>query len=584
MSWSKVAIDIPDVGAGTLATLIEKIREYLELLTGVLRTISKFLKSINDPLSAVLEALISELEELVSSFLADVGGYVLFVPVRKRLMTNFLGLGDVTPSWAGDLGIFGQTTSAIGYNDPAVNEFLTDANRFNGGNAGFFSTVVDSLYDEGDTNRPQFFEDEDYIGGLVLVAGTNADPLGFLDDMWKLSGIFDAPDPMPKVPRPSGLEVRTIDGIGGGTFNALLTWDAPDTPVYKLEDLGGVVLYPSRYAIIRAKNQTESLTAQTVIDLMGTRELSQGDTFANGGVEVILEDEYNLTKVSYLDEGVPATDEDVYYYAVAWQLKAFGAKEEITADGGVDLDYWHISNVARAVPFPTLPGSTPPDWKRTPSVAKIFPQFAALLERLTALISAFAARLQSPSTVLDNYIQFLENEITRYESIAASILNDIAKLESKFQLPTAGLYARTFQGQGGNTYFISDLAKGFSQNDPDRPPFTRGDEFVTGAVLLAGGRQPDVTAFIEALSWVFGTASNDGSAETLESLGAAVGQIEDTYFGPDLEPATEPEETSTTESDILTSTVRKTDCPGSGAPDTTTVTFNANMGVSDADA
>lgn len=573
MAWKKLEISVPDVGTGNLTDLIDKIKKFLEALIGILDTILMFLAALTDPLTAIIKKLIEKLKEVVEGFLEDLGGYMLFVPIRKRIKTNFLGLGDVTPSWAGELGVFGQPSSAVDPDDGPLNEFLVNANRYNGGNAGFFKTVVESLQDEGDVNRPQFLEEDDYVGGVVLVMGTDFDPLGFLDDIWKLSGIFDGPDLTPKVPRPKGLQARTIQGISNGGFTTLLLWEAPEVPVWSLEDLGGIILYPARYAIIRGRNTIGALGAGSVVDLMGKRDISIGDTFSNGDMEVIYEGEYDITKVSYLDEEISASKDDSFYYAVAWKLNAHNAGETITEGSGTEIDYWYISNVVRVTPFPTLPASTPPDWYRTPSIASIFPEFAAILRKLVAQIEAFASKLLGATDMLKAYVDFLKSEVARYEKIVSEILDSIAKLEAKFQLPTAGVYTRTFKGKGGNDFLISDLAASFLPDEANRPPFSRGDEYVTGVVLMTGGPESAVDGLISGLSWIFGGASNDGMDEMLAELGGVVDEIEDLQFGDDMRVTTEV--TEEVEFDVAMCPL--VECCNSTAD--STPTFGANMKV-----
>ena len=131
----------------------------------------------------------------------------------------------------------------------------------------------------------------------------------------------------------------------------------------------------------------------------------------------IYEGEYDITKVSYLDENVQSEPDEAFYYAVAWKLKAYGKNEAVLENTGLELDYWYISNVARVTPYPTIAASTPPDWHRTPSLASIFPQFAAVLRLLVAQLEAASAKLLGQAEMLEQYISFLKSEINRYEAI-----------------------------------------------------------------------------------------------------------------------------------------------------------------------
>ena len=540
MTWQKLTITPPDLGVDLLASIVDTLRETLEALVGILELALDFVGVLLDPFTAVLKGLIDQIKAVVEQFLNDLGGYCLFVPIRKRLGTTFRGLGDITPSWADDLGLFSAPTSPIGPLDPGLNLFLADANRFDGGNAGFFKTVFESLADEGDTNRPQFEGANDWVGGFVLVMGTEFDPLGFLDDLWKLSGIFGGPPMVAKVPKPTGLQAQAIQGITDKKFHALLLWDLLEEPVFSLPDLGGTILVPERYAILRGKNTPGHLTATNVVDLTGKRDLKEGETFTNGDMVVVKEAEYDISVGSYMDKNIPAKYDDVFYYVVAWKLKPLRGKEKPGTDYSEavgPLEYWHISNVARVTPYPTLPASTPPDWIRTPSIADIFPEFASVLHLIVAQIDGFGSKLTGLSDMLKDYIDFLKAEISRYEIMVSSIIDAISRLSFKLILPDAGVYIRPFKGRGGNDFFIADLAASFSGGEKGTPPFSKGDEFVAGAVIMAGGEEHHVDAFMAGLSWIFGgpPEPTDLLYGLLGTAGLAVAALEEQVFAQDMQ-------------------------------------------------
>lgn len=542
MAWSKLEISVPDLKLPDFLGLIEKLKQLLEALVAVLEAILNVIAAFLDPIVALIKALIEKIKDVIEGFLKDLGAYVLYVPIRKRLMTDFLGLGDITPSWADGLGIIQDGVSPVNATNPELNEFIVKSNRYDGGNGGFFRTIIESLYDEGDLNRPQFFDATDFVGGIVLVMGANIDPLGFLDDIWSLFKIFDGPETVPKIPKPKNLRVRPMTNLSTGVFDALLTWDPMEVPLTHLTDLGNTIYYPYRYAVIRGKNNCSMLSAQNILDLMGKRTLAVGDTFGGGSNQVVYEGPFDISKVSYLDTHIQSTIDDSFYYAVAWKLKAFNADEKITADGGAIIDYWQISNIARAIPFPSIPASTPPDWYRTPSIESLFPAFAELLRRIVAEIEKFASRLTSGAEILKSYVEFLKSEIRRYEELINYFLDKLAEIIAKLQMPKAGVYMRTFKGEGGMNYFLSDLARSLLPGYKNHPPFDQGDEYVTGVVILAGGLELTVDGLIEGLSWIFGTKTDSAGEmeEALAQLNTAVENAEDQLFGHDMQPTTTP--------------------------------------------
>jgi hypothetical protein len=544
MGWKKWELALPDLSSGDdLAKIIDKIKEFLDVIVGVLETILNFIVGITDPIAAAIKELIEKIKETIEGFLEDVGIYVLHVPIGKRLMTQFLNLGDITPSWAGDLGIFGEGVSDADnpgdlgqikspWSDPELNDFLVQSNRYSGGNYGYFKTVIDSLWDQGDVNRPQFNNEDDYVGGVMMLMGTGFDPLGFLDDIWKLFGMFDlGVDGTPKAPRPTNLRGHAMTGIvksspnaTGGKFSTFLQWDVPEVPLTSLRDLGGVILFPERYAIIRIKNNVNALAANSVPDLMGSRSLAQGDTF--GSAEVIFEDAYDIMDVTYIDKDIEANPDDSFYYTIAWKLKGYNKGESDEKEYG----YWYTSNVVRITPYPTAPASTPPDWYRTPSISSLFPQFAYFLRLLVAELEKLAARITGVADLIKEYVDFLKSEIAKYEALVNKILDAIKALSVKFEFPKTGIYYRTFKGKGGNTFFIQDLGMSLRKGYENAPPFFKGDEYVTGVILLTGGPEVLVDTMMTLMGWLFGSAS-DELTPFLENLDGPVAELEDKYFG-----------------------------------------------------
>ena len=175
-----------------------------------------------------------------------------------------------------------------------------------------------------------------------------------------------------------------------------------------------------------------------------------------------------------------------------------------------------------------------------------------MLRKLVAQIEAFSLKLTNPANALSDYVAFLKSEILRYEAIVNGILDDVARIQSLFKMPQAGVYARTFKGQGGNDFFITDLANSFLPSEPTRPPFTRGTEYVTGVIIMAGGPQAAIDGLITGLNWIFGTQSSTASEEdeVMSQLGKALDEVEEAFFGDDMQQVEEPEEDEPEEFDL----------------------------------
>lgn len=559
--WRKLEISVPELPVQDLADLINKLKEFVNAIATLLDVLLQIFQAFADPLVEAIRALLAAIREAVESLLEDAGAYILYVPIRKRLATNFMiggdALGDVTPPIASELGIFAQPQSAIDWDDPNAVKFLVNSNRVNGGNVGYYKTVIESLYDTGDVARPQFTSENDWIGGLTLLMGTNVDLFGFLDDLQKLRELFGFSvdsGTTPKVPAPKNLRGRALGRPSGGKVDVFLQWDPVEVPIVKLTDLGGVSLYPKEVAIIRVRNDVEALRARSIEDLIGTDQIAVGDKFGvftddpltaalYRSAEVLSLHNYNFTDVVYLDKNVEINADETVYYAVAWKLGALTGGDELpdftgpeNADAEDDpRDFWQISNVARVVPSPTLPDSTPPNWHRTPALADLIPPLARVLRLIVAEIDKIGERLASSLDLLSDYVDFLRSEVNRYEAIVQRILDVIAEMTLKLQAPTAGIYARGWIGKGGNTYLMTDMASSLSEGYDSSPPFHEGDEYVTGVVMLTGGPRPAVESFTTGLELLFGTQISGSIDNLLENAEEELENIESIQFGEDME-------------------------------------------------
>jgi hypothetical protein len=601
--WGKFEITLPSFDPlEKLSDIIDKLREILEIVVTALEAFLNFLAAFADPIAALIQEIIDAIVELLEGLLRDAGIYLFYVPFAKKLMTNFAGIGDFTPESAewlfgGGIGPEPDETPSQEEERERLSQFLTNINRYSGGNYGFFRTVWDSLYDEGDLSRPMFYNENDYVAGWIFMIGTDFDPIGFLDDLWRLFGIFGSlfggiPGMPENVPVPKNLTATALStgqagtyGTSTGSFDVLLEWDGPGTLINQIGDLGNVILTPTETAIIRVKNNPNAMVASNIVELVGTRNLTEGLTKGATGyeIEVVKILDKPLVKTSYVDKDVPLDDTpigDSYFYAVAWKLDAYESRfVSEDEEPQSKLDYWLISNVARCTPQPAVPASVRPDWLRTPSLASLFPPLEEFIARVIGYLRTFENIIKSVIDQYKAYIEFLKSEVQRYEKLVSDILDAIEKLAELLKVPeiTGGVYYRPFYGLGGNNFFVQDLLASLTvgEEDPNAPPFLRGDEWVTGFILMAGGPKPQVDAFRAALGLILGTTTPGGLSDMLEGLGDAVQDMEEACFGEDMGEANCQEEAEQIFSDSLEDI---TDCSDEGAAATAvSATFGPDM-------
>jgi len=568
--WRKLEIPMPNLEPilKKIQSFVEKLKAVIELITGLVEMILNFLAAVADPIAALIRAILDQIRQLLEKYLEDAGLYAMYVPFAKRMMYSAGGTSkDLTGNFSWDfkkpvVGNGGQNTSVSFFNpngaldDPNMSEneraMRVQANEGRGGNAGFLRTVTASLNDSRDHCRPQFMSQDDYIAGGVLVMGSDFDPFGFLDALWRFKGLFGdlfaQSDGMPDFPKPTNLKAEVILGPGSrphgveGSFQALLTWDSMKLPIHTLPDLGGVIVMPSRMAVIALKNDLGKIPSSNVMQMFGTRDITKGMTV--GGATVVEERRFIAGETMFVAPELKTTRDDVWHFYIAWFLRGFNQTEDFAKAKGNDLGYWYLSNAARVTPIQTASSGTPPDWVRTPSIADVLPPLAWLIKKIVALIEYFASYIPTALEHFRKYIEFMRSEIQRYERIVTRILDEVISLLKLLNITSiGGLYARTFSGQGGNAYFTQELYKSMSKGYPNAPPFFNGNEFVTGVVLLAGGAKPNVEAAKPLLELLFGSGEDSLSAQKKELMDSLRDQgtlIEEAITGVDEDPTLAP--------------------------------------------
>jgi hypothetical protein len=290
--------------------------------------------------------------------------------------------------------------------------------------------------------------------------------------------------------------------------------------------------------------------------------------------------------VTYDDNTGTLVEGTTYYYFAAYNLKIGPLANLADAENYPEYGYYRLSNVCAVTPQKRSVRSgqgTPPDWVRTPSIIDMIPMAGDLLNLLIATLRQFEAGLSANTEAIKQYVAFLQSEIARLKALIDQITSIVKLITSILsQTPSVGIYGRTFIGKGGVDFMLADLALSLSpQNtDPGRPPFDRGDEFVTGLVVLVGGPSEagvmSVVAMIEALFGLSGTGGSTPLADALASIDAVIAQQEAAAFAADMSVGAPPTETQGLTGDVPLS---DTD-PGSCAADTTPApTFGDDLGV-----
>lgn len=561
MAWSKKEAILklpPGVQAG--ATAVGTVTDALITILNILKSLTQTLASLSildlNATQLVIKAAVTAVESALKDLVNDTGVYVLFVPAPRQTP-----LGDKVKQALADLGL---TTlpgggKLVGLTAPKQMDRNMEAFwaglAGQGGNQAFVRTVLESLADEGDVNRPQL-SPTDHVVGLYLVAG--APELTALTPVIRaLNAIFGTLQPVetfdrPGLPQPRNLRPRIAASSSGPV--TVLSWKQ-DTPITHVPSYNTWALV-HQFAVLRSAS-AKFLGRKSTLEIFGTRDLTVG--MKAKGVEVIAVEDVdpiamNVVRSSYTD--TPPKTGTPYYYAVTYSIKT-GTYAQLISGGGYGLGFGKLSSVEKVFFEPRATASsrsTAPDWIRTPSALALVPDLQGFVDDALLFVDQLGGTLSGYPEMLKAYVRWLEAEIANYENFALKTVETVKILSNllKQSFPV-GLYTRSFSTapadvgaqQGGNVFVTRDLVKAFSV-DTNRPPFMR-NEYVAGIVILAAApSQAGVMAVQRALGLLFGSVDAQGNAiqNAVNQIGDVIESLEK-QFGSDLRPVLTPATTNT---------------------------------------
>ncbi|MAG64344.1 MAG: hypothetical protein CMK74_00490 [Pseudomonadales bacterium] len=506
--WKNLSIKTP---AEVLAPVKSTISTVTTTLSGInqlhVAVMKAFVLLATTALSTedmALKTALSAIEKLLDKFTKEGKIHLLPVsPMRQNhddpsdtiLYTN----GE--DSWSLATDVMGDTERQ---QFAETMKLVSNADR---GNEGFARTVIESLYDEEDSGRPQY-DAESAVFALVIVAGAKS--FVKLNKLMKtLNELFGAslgkndliPGDLFKAI--TELKATPIASPESSRVGVLLSWVNPPTEISH-EKYGGGSARLDEIAIIRS-TKDEVMLATSWADIFGKSQpaaLGENNFKSNALVsadkktKVIRQIGYDgMTSYYRDDDVVRGTD---YYYTVAYRYSVVGPATDVKATY-VLQEYNGISNVVKMRIPKKIPPSkgVEPNWMTHPSILSLIPTLEYTINSLKAYVIAYKARIGNTNKALQSYVDYLEAEGKRYTEFANEILAAINKTADLLDLPAAGLYVTAIDlAEGGVNAFASELATRMSNtSDTSAPPFFKSG-VVTGVVMLMGA--PNPAAFQEA--------------------------------------------------------------------------------------
>lgn len=566
------AIQTLDTVGSAVAPIIDTMASLLEIVKSVVELVSALVVNVADLETEAIKAAIETVRAILKDLVGDAGCYFLPIPVHlKNVVPEGTLLFDPSPEVAEDA-------------DGAI--MLPPVGGGGGGNYGFLSDLMASLNDANDVLRPQFDEDA-HIAGLVVVAGADSflDILPLIEKLKRLfagkkkagAGEGVGSTDGATIPKAKSLRAEIVPSVvgqlqklnnrleGGGAthpYAVKLSWELP-------ERINVISVPPNRY----------TFTVQSVCVYRAEVPLSVYDNPDKLAEQYTLKEfEFDGLTNTFYDDTIELNKN--YYYAV-------GFKNEARWDRLVGSEYVEQVNVTYEpgadavinVPIPNeinlMPRSgVPPDWLLFPNPLALIPDLVEVVNSVNVFLDTLEARLDTASDKYEKFIAALTKEISRYIKLAEDVIETIQSIVDLLSFPDVYIGAYPFSGKGGNGKLVNIVGTALTDtSDPDRPPFDRGDEVLTGFVLYAGsatvGKLEAFITFIEMLVGQAGSTSASVYAEAAADIGTAIDSIEEQIcllenlergecptaeeeaestslpnLGPDLEPSAEEDESA----------------------------------------
>lgn len=572
--WQSLSFDLGPIKPA--ATAIQKVTTAIGTALKIQQTavdvIATLTTDLLDAEALIIKAALSPLRTILDDYIVtDAKVHLLVVPPERQLQYNLeqtFMMPQVEDSWTIKDSI-----------DPAAKakfqEALETIARYDRGNEGFGKVVIESLYDEFDPNKPEYDESAAIFAIVILVGAQTM--VGLFDLMRTLQGIFSTtlrsnpiiPADLTKTPQ--DLRVTPIAAPGTTRIGMRLEWGNPET-ARTLARYDGVRIQLHEIAIVRSTDDAV-MKAKNWDSVFGgwqpdeldrdndEREKKDVHTITVGShgeedakTEVIRIFAYEGIRSAYIDDDSDLEKDKDYYYFVAYRYAL--AKQPSDKSAEIELDVQKFAVISNVVKVRVDPDKIPdtrlavkPNWVATPSVLDLIPDLKFFMLLVEDWLNNLESQLVGSASALKQYVEFLKEEVSRYNAFATNINNKIARLIQLMQLPASGIYTTIISADSGGTqYFMQELATRLTdEDDTTAPPFFRNG-FTAGLVWFAGAPNPSEILSVETLvSLLLGletsaTTTWEDAVATIDNL---IDQLEEEEFGDDLQPGTAP--TPTTE-------------------------------------
>jgi hypothetical protein len=564
--WDALKFDlgpIPQLAEAiqTLADTIVTVATIVKAATEIIATLVTDLLNVE---AMLIKAALQAIEDILNQFIqGTVALHLLAVPPRRFLPV----INDSATDWT----LYDNPYTAI---SPPLMEDSRDFYQkldavFNilGGNPAFGRTVLESLGDQADFNRPQYGATDAYYSVVILAGATSIlELIGYIQALMSVfKGKTRTMLPPVIAPPPQDLKASTVSASTSNRVAVRVSWKNPPTQqeLRAFDDAKPFITEIREVAIVRTTDPT-MITAKLWNDILlnyqptalsdSEREHQNVKSFttAKGKVDLIRIFKFDGVRESYVDDDAALTKGVTYHYAAAYRY-AFVMPDldgKVTPESYLLQNYFAISNVAKALvdkeKYVTHRAGLPPDWDMTPNVLDLIPDLKFFLALIKNYVEAMKSQVTGAQSAINSYIAFLESEIKRYSDYALAVAEKIRSLSELAKILQGGLYVTVIEGAAGGTQaFIGELMNRLmDESDDTAPPFFRHG-VTAGLVIYAGAPNPLALESVKALIALLLGFGSGGSVleQAIDSVDKVMGVLE---IQPNFTPAMLPTTTTAT--------------------------------------
>jgi len=527
-SWTSASLSIPAAEElnAVQEALLGFVQQFLSINQDVIIPLLELLATFQSRQDLVATAAATALDaaaRLLDDFIKDSAGHLLVVNPLKPF-----GRAVSAPNF--------QVTD-LGY--LPIQQIIrrpADTLIGDGGNYGMYRKIVESLYDQGDLSRPQM-DPEAWVGGFIMVFGSDT-YLKLVQGLLRLQDIFGPTIPIPldgfTIPVPQNLKAKPVTVSNRERVSGI--------PIITVEGVLGEPQTPPPYAV-RLRWEPEPLLKRKPAFGNFEYTLESWSVFVKRGRERILPGEtledHKVYEFPFIQADVPivrqvlttsaygmvVTDldpDEIYHIAVAYTVevtdKETGETETFEPTFS-SLSAQRRIALSEQAPVSQFLDSRPPDWIAIASPLAPFPPIRQALANIRAVIEVVRDTFADIDNELRGLISYIERRLQEVESIIAQIADGFGFLDNLFQGLDIGIWLATFEGRGGNPFFVKTL--GDLLLDPtteNRPPFDNGDEILAAMVFLTESNTVGAVQDFIAFADLFTTDSGASSGFTVTDI------------------------------------------------------------------